>query len=82
MLSACSATQPLVQTEIIEVPVRVYVPIPEELLEPCRVPVVFGDNSLTYGDVVDYSLAVTGSLNTCNRQIEGIKQIMEEGTND
>ena len=77
MLASCSATQPLVQTELVEVTKRVIVPVPSELTEPCKVRVPSLDKELTYGDVVTYSVEVLGTLEECNLKLEKIRGLQE-----
>ena len=69
---------PVVQTEIVKETVRVVVPVPKELTEPCLVRVLPLDNKLTYGDVVTYSVEVLGTLEECNQKLESIRKLAAE----
>ena len=66
------------QTEIVTETVRVVVPVPKELTEPCLVRVLPLDNKLTYGDVVTYSVEVLGTLEICNEQLEKIRGLQKD----
>lgn len=74
-LSACSATEPLIRTEIVEVPIRVLVPIPLELTDPCGDSLYLPDNELTYGDVVTYAVQLQGVVEICNKQLTIIREL-------
>ena len=76
MLVACSAQEPLVQIQKVEVPVRVYAPVPEELTTPCRVP-EFPEGVVTYGDVIDHDLETMGAVESCNGKLRAIKELQD-----
>ena len=55
---------------------------------PCKVPVIGGfpdgsgdpdsrDKTLTYGDVVEYSIELMGTVESCNEQLKQIKELNE-----
>ena len=64
------------RTEVTEVKVKVYVPLPEELTAPCLVPVIEGD-VITYGDLVDITLETMGTVESCNEQLEAIRKLQD-----
>jgi len=82
VLSGCSLQEPLVRTEILEVPTMVVVPVPEILTRPCGGPILSKDNELTYGDVVAYSLDIMGALELCNEKLLSIRELSSKSVNE
>lgn len=73
-LAGCQATpevRPFVAPEIIRVPVKTYVALPEELTKPCPVPAIKGR---TVGDVVEVANARKVALEQCNAQLRAIRE--------
>jgi hypothetical protein len=64
-----------VRTEIREVPVRQLVPVPEELVLPCKVPDLPTDNPLTYGDIVEALVGALGTVEKCNGKLDKISKL-------
>lgn len=74
-LAGCKSApevRPFVAPTIIEVPVTKYVPLPEELTQPCPVPAIKGR---TVGDVVEASNARKVALDRCNAQVKAIREL-------
>jgi len=61
-----------VAPEVIRVPVKEYVQLPEALTQPCPVPVLKGR---TVGDVVTASNARKLALDKCNAQLKAIREV-------
>ena len=70
------------RTEIREVPVNVFVKLPEELTAPCEWPEFSEGASLTYGDVVEYLTEVFGRAEMCNAKLERIRALQEEASDN
>lgn len=72
MLTACQSNKPLVVKQpgkIIEVPVKVYVPIPDNLTAPC--PIAEGK----VADVLEVARKRRASLEACNAQLKAIRSV-------
>lgn len=72
MLTACQSNKPLVVKQpgkIIEVPVKVYVPIPDNLTAPC--PIADGK----VADVLEVARKRRASLEACNADKSAIRKI-------
>lgn len=63
----------IVKTETVEVPVPVYVPLPEDLIKDCPVP-AFPD-PYTVGAAMDYEAALISSLENCNEDKAAIRDL-------
>lgn len=74
-LSACRpdvADDPPPAPEVVKVPVTKYVPVPEKLTKPC--PVTRAKTRTVEAVVSAYNANVT-SLETCNAQIDGVRNL-------
>ena len=72
MLTACQSNKPLVVKQpgqLIEVPVKVYVPIPDNLTAPC--PIAEGK----VGEVLEVARKRRASLEACNADKAAISKI-------
>ena len=69
LLTACSASEPVVRTE------TVYVRPPAELLEPCEHPEWRGR---TYRDLVEHALRLRQALGDCADQVDAIREWASE----
>ena len=71
-VAGCATRKPLVVKQpgkIIEVPVKVYVPIPDNLTAPC--PIAEGK----VGEVLEVARKRRASLEACNAQLKAIRKI-------
>lgn len=75
LLSACGSTPPkqVVRTEEVEVKVPVLVPLPSDLTRNCDVP-AFPDR-ITVGDMQDLVIFLYTSIEICNQEKEGIREL-------
>lgn len=62
--------RPFVAPEIVRVPVKTYVALPEEMTLDCPVPAIKGR---TVGDVVEVANARKVALEQCNAQLRAIR---------
>lgn len=78
-MSGC-ASEPeprqVVKTETIEVPVTVYVPLPDDLIDGCEVPQV--PASYTVASAMSYEAALLNALEECNGDIADIRSRQPE----
>ena len=63
--------RPFVAPEIVRVPVKTYVALPEELTKPCPIPAIKGR---TVGDVVEVANARKVALDQCNAKLRAIRE--------
>ena len=71
-IAGCATRKPLVVKQpgkVIEVPVKVYVPIPDNLTAPC--PIAEGK----VGEVLEVARKRRASLEACNAQLKSIKGV-------
>lgn len=71
-VAGCATRKPLVVKQpgkIIEVPVKVYVPIPDNLTAPC--PIAEGK----VADVLEVARKRRASLEACNAQLKAIRSV-------
>lgn len=73
LLTACGQTRTVIKT--IEVPVRVYVPVPAEFTKP--VPIEQRRND-TVGECPRVARARAAQLQQCNLQLKAIKKLGDE----
>ena len=73
LLAGC-ARQPLVRTEIVEVPIRVLVPVPLEMTERCNIPALPSNKAVTYGDIITHLVEVYGTVEECNAKLQAIRE--------
>ena len=64
-ISGCGATAPIVRTELVEIPIEVYIPVPGELTAPVRPPQLPA-GQLVNDDLVDYIEQLRGVLDHMN----------------
>lgn len=74
LFSGCASKPRLaVETKTVEVPVPVYVPLPEDLTDDCEIPPV--PDPYTVGSAIDDRAALVNSLEECNGDKEQIRSI-------
>lgn len=71
ILAGCQST-PEIRTEVVEITVREYVPVPEELTEPCQLHPV---REQTYGEAIRVANARLASLAECNVRMKAIREL-------
>lgn len=80
MLQGCSTTPPVVRTETVSVPKLEYVPLPDEAVEPCIVPLppVDAAGVLPYESLPGYTVQILAVLEECNERIKTIEGLQPE----
>ena len=71
LLAGCQST-PEIRTEVVEVTVREYVPVPEELTAPCQ---THPAREQTVGEAIRVANARLASLAECNSRLRAIRDL-------
>lgn len=72
LLAGCAST-PVIQAEVVELPVTKFVPIDSSLLVPCAI----AEGPLS--QVIDLARERKAALETCNGQLEAIRALQPKG---